>query len=106
MTRRWWRSGIIGLAVVAVMSLSVALKADQGDLPLNTPRFATEDVKLTIEPSPKMLAEEPEPHWDQRTGDNWFYQSYMTLWAASMNGTVGKNETEVDIDVSFSDILD
>src|SRR5205814_3448289 len=30
----------------------------------------------------------------------------MTLWAASMNGTVGKNETEVDIDVSFSDILD
>jgi len=106
MYRCRWCGALTGFVIVAVISMATAVKAEPTNDSAKTPNFSSDDVKLTLEPSPKMMAEEPEPKWDQRSGDNWFYQSYMAIWAISINGTVGKNETEADIDVGFDDIMD
>jgi len=92
--------------VLAVLGLSSAVKAAPADRSDNTPNFSSQDVNLTLETSPVKLAEEPDRKWDQRSGDNWFYQSYMAIWAVAVEGTVGKNETTAEVDADFGDVMD
>jgi hypothetical protein len=106
MNRCRWCIALTVAVVAGLFSAATVVRAAPVNDSDKIPNFSSDDVKLTLEPSPLKLADQPEAKWDQRSGDNWFYQSYMTLWAASINGTVGKNETQTDIDVSFDDILD
>jgi hypothetical protein len=84
----------------------VAAAAEPTDSAVRLPESFAKDRVLTLETTPLMLADGDEKSWDQRSGNKWFYQSYLAIWAASVNGTVANDQSEVDIDIGFSDIMD
>ena len=43
---------------------------------------------------------------DEEKPDRWRSSLFVYLWALSMDGTAGIGGNEVDIDASFSDLLD
>jgi len=100
---------LCGISLCAVIAAGakaapVTAAAEPVDSTVQIPAFLSKDPDLKLNTTPLMLADDAES-FDRRS-ENFWYQSYFSIWMPSIKGTVGKNETESDIDVSFSDIMD
>src|SRR5258706_3881630 len=100
---------LCGISLCAVIAAGakaapVTAAAEPVDPMVQMPGFVTKDPDLTLKTTPLMLADEAESF--NRRSENFWYQSYFSVWMPAIKGTVGKNETEADIDASFSDIMD
>src|SRR6266550_6168226 len=97
--------GISLCAVIAAGARAAPVAAAEPvDSTVQMPAFLSKDPDLNLNTTPLMLADDAESF--SRRSENFWYQSYFSIWMPAIKGTVGKNETEADIDASFSDIMD
>src|SRR5258706_13210747 len=100
---------LCGISLCAVIAAGakaapVTAAAEPVDPIVQMPGFVTKDPDLSLKTTPLMLAAEAESF--NRRSDNFWYQAYFLLWMPALKGTVGKNETEANIDAGFSDQMD